>query len=353
VMDFFQEQQYDEATAYLSPVLQADSDNLPVLNYAGYAYYMSDNEAAARACYWRMLTIDTNNITALHYIVLLEENSNPGDALEQALKLVTLQPEKAARWRTAGQLWARKLFPDSALVYLGHAYQLAPGDPKNAAALAEALIESKAYVSADSIIDLAIAGKDSLNSTLLKLRVRGAYLSKNYNEVLIPGERLLRMQEPTVGPLEWLALSYFDLGQYPDCIRVCEGMIDMGMDIEPVYYYEARAQAKLKNYSLSDTLLRKALGKAISRTAEWYYDNLGDNLESQHEYRRAIAHYDTAYYLFKDPLTLYTCGRIAETELRDATIARRYYRRYLAVAKPKTEDEKKAYLYVKRRWAAK
>jgi hypothetical protein len=48
---------------------------------------------------------------------------------------------------------------------------------------------------------------------------------------------------------------------------------------------------------------------------------------------RSIAHYDTAYYLFKDPLTLYTCGRIAETELRDATLARRYYRRYLAVAK--------------------
>jgi tetratricopeptide (TPR) repeat protein len=168
--------------------------------------------------------------------------------------------------------------------------------------------------------------------------------------VLVPGERLLRLNEPAVGPLEWLALSYYDLKQYSDCIRVCETMLDMGLELEPVYYYEARAEAKLKDYAQSDTLLRKALEKAISPTAEWYYDDLGDNLESQKEYRRSIAHYDTAYYLFKDPLTLYACGRIAETELHDPAAARRYYRRYLAVAKPKTEEEKKAYGYVKRRW---
>jgi len=48
VMILFQDQQFDEALNYLSPVLKADSDNVPVLNYTGYAYYMSDNTPARR-----------------------------------------------------------------------------------------------------------------------------------------------------------------------------------------------------------------------------------------------------------------------------------------------------------------
>src|SRR5580698_1989659 len=55
IMDLFQDQQFDEAVAYLSPVLKADSNNVPVLTYTGYAYYMQDDEQAAIACYRRML----------------------------------------------------------------------------------------------------------------------------------------------------------------------------------------------------------------------------------------------------------------------------------------------------------
>jgi tetratricopeptide (TPR) repeat protein len=126
-------------------------------------------------------------------------------------------------------------------------------------------------------------------------------------------------------------------------------MIDMGLNLEAVYYYESRAQTKLKNYSVSNELLRIALSKAINRTAEWYYDDLGDNYESMKDYRQALAHYDTAYYLFKDPLVLYTCGRICESELHNNVLARRYFKRYLALAKPETAEEKKVYKYVKER----
>ncbi len=349
VMDFFQDQQFDEAINYLSPVLQADSDNTPVLTYAGYAYYMQDNEPAAVDCYRRMLLVDSNSITGLHYLVLLLENQESREALDYSLRLVQLQPAKAAWWRTAGELWRHKQNPDSALAYLGRAYALAPGDMKTVAALAGVLIEGKAYPQADSILDLGLV-KDSLNTPLLKLRVQGAYFSKRYDEALIPGERLLRLNEPALNALEWLSLSYYDLKQYPDCIRVCEGMVALGLDMEAVYYYESRAQARLRHFADSDSLLRKALSKAINKTAEWYYDDLGDNYESTKEYRQSLAHYDTAFYLFKDPLVLYTCGRIAESELHDLVMARRYFRRYLALAKPEKAEEKRIYGLVKKQW---
>ena len=347
VMDLFQDQQFDEALSYLSPVLQADSDNVPVLNYAGYAYYMSDNEAAARACFERMLRIDAVSTTALHYLVLLDENSDAGTALGYAQRLIGLQAGRAAWWRVAGELFGRVQRPDSALVYLDRAYALAPGDVKTVAALGNVLCDAKDFGRADSIVDIALE-KDSLNVSLLKLRVRSGYAQKDFAAVLTPGERLLRLNEPAVNSLEWLALSYYNLKQFPDCIRVCEGMLDMGLELEAVYYYEARAEAKLRNYDSSNSLLRKALAKAKSPTMEWYFDGLGDNFESMHEYRKAVAHYDTAYYLFKDPLTLYTCGRIAETELHNMAMARQYYRRYLAMAKPESPEERKVYGYVKK-----
>ena len=349
VMDLFQDQQFDEALGYLSPVLQADSDNLPVLNYTGYAYYMSDNAGAAIACFRRMLLVDSNSVTALHYLVALLENSDATEALDHALRLVQLQPTRAASWRSAGQLLARNKMPDTAMTYLWRAYTLAPGDARTVAALGSQLIEAKAYRTADSILDLGLA-RDSMNVGLLKLRVQSAYYGQHYYDAFGPGEQLLRMNEPAVSSLEWLALSYFNLKLYKDCIRVCEGMQDMGFDIEAVYYYESRAQAKTGNYAESDSLLRKALNKAISKTADWYYNDLGDNYESQKEYRKAVAHYDTAYYLFRDPLALYTCGRICESELHDMVKAKGYYRRYLAVARPDSEEEKKVWKWVRKRW---
>lgn len=349
VMDLFQEQQFDEALNYLSPVLQNDSDNVPVLNYAGYAYYMNDNEAAARACYQRMLAVDGNSLTALHYLVLLNEQTDAATALDHARQLIVLQPHKAAWWRVTGELFGRLQRPDSALVYLDKAYELAPADVKTVVALGNLLCESKAYGRVDSMTDVALV-RDSMNVSLLKLRVRSGYAQKDFSAVPAPGERLLKLNEPSVNSLEWLALSYYNLKQYPDCIRVCEGMLDMGLELEAVYYYEARAEAKLKNYDSSNALLRKALAKAKSPTMEWYYEGLGDNFESLRDYRKAVAHYDTAYYLYKDPLTLYTCGRIAETELHSPALARQYYRRYLAVAKPETVEEKRAYRYVRQKW---
>jgi tetratricopeptide (TPR) repeat protein len=352
VMDLFQDQQFDEALSYLSPVLQADSDNVPVLNYAGYAYYMSDNEAAARTCYERMLKVDGNSVTALHYLVLLNEQADAGSALEYAQRLIALQPRKAAWWRVAGEMWGRVQRPDSALIYMDKAYELAPGDVKTVAALGNLLCDAKDFGRADSIVDLALA-RDSMNVSLLKLRVRSGYSQKDYASVLAPGERLLKLNEPAVNSLEWLSLSYYNLKQYPDCIRVCEGMLDMGLELEAVYYYEALAEAKQRNYDSSNALLEKALVKAKSATMEWYYDKLGDNFESLRDFKKAIAHYDTAYYLYKDPIALYSCGRIAESGLHNMTMARQYYRRYLAMAKPESPEEKKAYRYVKERWGKK
>ncbi|HTR28588.1 MAG TPA: hypothetical protein VMH27_04930 [Puia sp.] len=349
ILNYIQNQEYDDAIAYIAPILKADSGNAGLLGYAGYAYYMTEAYRESGDCYRRLLQIDSNNIPALHYLLMIDLDEHPAEAMLYATRLVGLQKDRAPWSRMLGELFARMNQRDSALVYYNRAYALAPRDMRTIAGLADLLIGNKAFGLVDKMLDAA-EQQDSLNPTLLKLQVRAAYLSQRYERAIEPGERLVRSLEPANQALTWLALSYYDLKAYPDCIRVCEHMLDLGLTQEAIYYYDSRAWAKLGQYRRSDSLLGIALKIAISPTAEWYYYDLAGNHEALREFKEAVANYDTAYYLFKDPAALYACGRICETEIHDLARAKRYYLRYLAVAKPKNAEERKAVAYVRRRW---
>ncbi len=352
VMDFFQDQQFDEAINYLKSAAGNDSSNLQLLGFLGYAYYMNDNNPVAEKYYQRILRIDSNNLSAIRYLATIKSNADPGEARMLTLRLISLQPGKASFYRNMADLLRRANQKDSALLYYSHAYTLVPGDYKNGTALADILVDDKNFSKADSIIEMGLA-KDSLNISWLRLRIRSAYEAKDYQDALLPGERFMRLDEVTLSVLTQVALSYYNLKMYNDCIRVCEYMISRGLNVESVYYYEARSWAKLKNYSKSNELLQICLSTAISKTAEFYYYDLGENDEATMHYKRAVTQYDTAYYLFKNPVMKYNCGRICESNLKNTRLARKYYTAYLALAKPQSPDEKKAYEYVRTKWRKK
>ena len=92
---------------------------------------------------------------------------------------------------------------------------------------------------------------------------------------------------------------------------------------------------------------------AISNTAEYYFHALGDNYEETKQFKKAIAQYDTAYYLFKNPLMLYDCGRILDGDLKKYEAAKKYYSKYILLAKPESADEKKAYEYIRKKYRIK
>jgi len=206
VLNYIQNQEYEEAIAYLGPILQADSGNSGLLGYAGYAYYMNEDYRSSGACYRRLLGIDSNNIPALHYLLLMDMSDHPADALGYASRLVRLQYDRASWWRMSGELLARMNQRDSAMICYDQAYALAPRDVRTIAGLADLLMGSKAFDRVDTMLNAAMA-LDSLNPTLNKLTVRSAYLSQHYARAIDPGERLVRSDEPAVQALTWLALS--------------------------------------------------------------------------------------------------------------------------------------------------
>jgi tetratricopeptide (TPR) repeat protein len=349
VMDFFQNMQYEEAISYLLAAEKNDSANLQILGYLGYAYYMDDDMNHAGMYYQKMLDVDSNNVSANQYFSSIYSNADPEKARIYTGRLIKTNPQKAIYYRKMGDLFRRINQKDSAFIYYEHAFRLLPNDSKNGGALAEILIDQKNYTRADSIIDAGLE-RDSLNVTYLRSRIRSSYEVGAYQKVIVPGERLMRLGEGSSTTFTQIILSYYNLKLYTDCIRVYDFLLEKGMAGENVLYYAAKSYAKLREFDKSNELLRKCLEMAVSPTAEYYYHALGDNHEEMKQYKKAIAQYDTAFYMFKNPLMLYDCGRILDGNLKDHEAAKKYYRKYMLLAKPETADEKKAYDYIRKKY---
>ncbi|MEO8582370.1 MAG: tetratricopeptide repeat protein [Flavitalea sp.] len=352
VFEFFQNQQYDEALRYIKGAEVKDSNNIQVLGYIGYAHFLNDQFDKAREYYERILASDSNNVSAIQYLAIINNNKDPATAKPYVNRLIEIQPEKSAHYRTMGDLLRKTNQKDSALNFYSQAYSLDPNDNKNAASLAEILIEYKCYKEADSVLKLSLA-IDSLFVPSLKLKIRSAYESKDYQNVIVAGETLIRQDELSVTYLTQLALSHYNLKRYNDCIRVCEFMLENGFTIESIYYYEAKSYANLKQFDKSNELLDICLSTAISNTAEIYFYNRAQNFESLKKYKDAVLQYDTAFYLFKNPLMLYNCGRLYTSKLKNTVAAKIYFLKYLRLAKPVTPEEIGAYEYVRLKYGKK
>ncbi|HTB25224.1 MAG TPA: hypothetical protein VK711_07625 [Puia sp.] len=181
--------------------------------------------------------------------------------------------------------------------------------------------------------------------------VQSSYEAKNFAGIIPPGEKLIALGELPVPILSKVVFAYYSLKKYGDCILLCQLMDSNAIAQESTYYYESMSWAKLEKFALSNELLEKCLGYAVSKTAELYYYDLARNNESMKFYQKAISNYDTAYYLFKNPVMLYHAGRIYDEHLKNYKRAKSFYSKYLLAEHPETGEEKKLYRFVKSRFA--
>ena len=349
---FFQNQQFEDAIAYLNPFYIQDSGNIQLLSDLGYAHYMNDEKNQARFYFLKLLNRDPYNVSANQYLANICVSENKMDSAKIfGLRLIQLSPARASYYRFLGNIYKKTDATDSTISYYQEAYSLAPADPKNILALAEVLINNNNYQQADSILDLAVE-KDSLNPGFLKLQIQSAYESKNYSGIISPGEKLIGLWELNIPVLTKLVYAYFTLNRFSDCIRVCELMDSNHLAGETTYYYEAKSWARLNNLVLSNFFLEKSLSISIAKTSELYYYTLAQNNELLKNYQLAISEYDTAYYLFKYPLMLYHCGRLYDVFLKNPKKAKWYYLKYLRLAHPANAEEKRLIRVVQERCAA-
>src|SRR5687768_4112598 len=131
VLEYFQEQEYEEAITYMQPLFNVDSTNLELLAFLGYANYMSDNMRAAETYYQKIFGLDSSNITAIRYLATIYSNGDPEQAKRYISRLIRLQPAKPVYYRNMAEVLDGQNKKDSALFYYDKAFNLAPQDFKN------------------------------------------------------------------------------------------------------------------------------------------------------------------------------------------------------------------------------
>lgn len=347
IADFFQNEQYKEAIKYLESDTASHPNDIYVLNSLGYAYYMNKDFEDAKSTYLKAFTSDTLNFTANKYLALINTRYKQYDeALGYYKRLIKTQPENGMLYKYLGDVYSEKDNTDSALMTYAAAYNLQPSNEKIISAYATQLLENKNYKSADSVLNAFLA-HDSSNVSAMILAVRSAYEQADYQQAATFSDRWRNVDFVDINTTVHLAISNFNLKNYILSFRLCDTLLQQGIDAESVLYYASRAMYKLNEFKKSNELLSQCLSKAITTNADTYFSSKADNFEALKQYKKAIAAYDTAWYLFRNPLSLYNIGRLYESGLNNKKLAYRYYSKYLRSGKPKSKDEKRVYAYVK------
>ena len=348
VMEYLQDQRYDEAIAYLKPGV--DTNNAKEVALLAYTYYQAGKLANAAGNYEKVLLLDSNNISAHQYLatILMQQDQAIG-AIEHFKRITTLQPLNAAAWKQLSFAGFTGHQDDSAFNWLSRAYELKPSDPRVVARLAEEWLDKKRYNTADSLINTYLSA-DSGNALVLMTGARTSFLKKEYARTLIFGHKLMEQNIVSVNTFLYVASACYNLQKYEECVGVYEYLKARNATSENIIYYAAMADTQLKKYEESNALLRLCISMALSPGLDNYYSGMSVNYESTGKYKAAISSLDTAYYLFHQPLRQYSIGRIYDAHLKNEAVALRYYRKYLQLYKPESgEEEKEIYKYLRSR----
>lgn len=345
VMEYLQNQQFEAAISYLQPrVTENDIQQQALL---AYTFYLAGKTKDAITGYEKVLTLDSNNITAHQYLASISmQMESPLPAIAHYRQIIRQQPTNATTWKQLSFACFAAQQPDTGFVYLQKAYALNPSDPKVTARLGEELIEKKQYPVADSILRNYLA-TDSTQPAVIMTAVRSAWFLKNYTRCTNLGAQLMRMNIISPNTFSIVAAAWYTLKQYPECININEYLQANRAQSETIMYYAALSYTELKNYTASNELLQTCIDLATSKSLDSYYSGKSVNYEGLSQYKTAVANLDTAYYLFHQPLRQYSIGRIYEVHLRNKPIATRYYKRYMQLGNPANPQEAGVYKYLR------
>lgn len=349
LMGYLQHQQYDEVIRYMEQTVKPQHPNGLVI--LANAYYQNARMTEAAHYYKAILTISPDHVTAHQQLGNIAVQAQQyATAIVHFQRLAALRPDNALCWKQLARACSNVAgMQDSASVYMEKAYSINPDDPAVVIFLADEWMEKEAYLQADSLLK-KYHKTDSSNIIVNTKLVKSSYLLDRFPEALVYGRQI--MDQRAFAPLaySYLAGTYYRMKLYDSCVRVHDFMVALlGEAPEFVKYYAALSYGEMKQYEKSNELLQECIDMAKSKSLDNYYAAMAGNFERMKNYRAAISHYDTAYYLFKQPMRQYGIAVIYDQHMQNPQKARKHYQLYLKGAKPETKNETEIHTYVKER----
>ncbi|WP_440135662.1 hypothetical protein [Chitinophaga sancti] len=345
VMEYLQEQDYPHAIAYQQAHL--DPNNVKQQSLLAYTFYQAGNEDDAIKGYQKVLMLDSANVSAHQYIANILLNKHAYIlAIPHLRSIAALRPNSPVAIRQLSFTLLTNDQAEEGFALLLKAYQMNPGDPKTVNRLADERIGQEMYPSADSILNVYLQ-KDSSQYYIIATAIRANYFLKNYRNCLLLGKYLIAHEVVMPGAMSFVTSASFALKDYQFCIDINTYTESHNSSSEQIMYYAALSQTKLNHYDESNQLLNACIDLARSKYLPDYYAAIASNDEGLKLYKPAVANLDTAYFLSRQPMHLYSIGRMYEVNMKNETAAKRYYKRYLQEGDSTDKQEAMIYKYLK------
>ncbi len=344
---YLQIQEYAKAVSWLKTV-EPGSYNKEYLLNLGYCYYMNGDGKNALAVYQKLNEKEPDNLQANLYLgIIYQKMKKYVQALQFYKNLTQIQPGQYKYWLYAASMFSILEMSDSAFAYTGKAYQISPQAPDAVLRYSSGLSLQKQRDKAIAVINSYLK-TDSTNTDVIARKINYSARDAKYKEVIFWGEQLLK--DSATEPLAYtdLAYAYLNTKQIDKCLSLCDWMELNNMKNESLTYCAAQCYAQQKNYTKSNLLLDECLQQNLVSTAVIYFRSKADNYEATKEYKKAIAQYDSSYFIFHHPTDLYYKARVYDMYLKDKTQATVFYKKYVAEKqKPESPAEEQLFQYIR------
>jgi len=212
--------------------------------------------------------------------------------------------------------------------YLRKANELNNTDGDVAFDLAELFYKMNFFDKATEVLKPAIAA-DSANLQLLKMKMPIAISSKNYEEAIATGQKLLSFGDSSTFVLNNLGKVYYLTLDYQNALKSFLMIKQKTGDGEALNFNIARSYRGLKDYSNAIPYLQNAIKEGVSPLVASYYGLLGDSFENVNKNEDANKAYKKGLDFENDGSLLYNIALVYETKLNDKKNAISFYEQYL------------------------
>ena len=322
LLEYYQNQRYQEAADYLKTTYPEPVTDLEVLSKLAFASQMAGKLADADNYYKRMYDADSTNTSLLFHLGAINlRRGNNLKAKAYYKKIIEKDTVNFIVYKQLSKISFEEGKQADMISYLLKANKLNPAEPDVATDLSDILVNLKKYDQAQHVLNTAFAA-DPENVELLMSS------QNNFLETKQACLELMNLGNRSGYVLTQLGAAYFNLKDY-ECSAATFADITEKEQGETSYYTAGLAYQALKDQFKAIENFSKAIKVGISPNIASYYGEIADSQQKLHKYNYAAQAYKKALQFNDEPILYYLLANLYDTRLKDERNAVKYYKKYL------------------------
>jgi tetratricopeptide (TPR) repeat protein len=326
-----QNQQYDQAFAYVAPFYEADTTQLELLVQMAHAKRLGNDLRHAERLYRRVIAQDTAHMFSQYQLgALLYKRLQTTEAKDHLNKAYTLDSNQLQVNLLLAQIYMAESDTLHAFTHYNKAHQLQPSNVDLALNFVDFCIDFDYIDEADSLLRVMML-QDPENPLVL-LAMVDVYVEREDLKNLIPlCKHLIDLGHGDNSVNLIYARSLFRHQEFESALKKFKQLhLDDHRNVgELDLYYMSLTAKALGDLNQAVVYMDSVLSRAISGNAGFYHGIKAEMLTGLNKPSRAIETYQRGLTFEPNPIFYYEMAQIYETQMPNPAAALRQYQTFL------------------------